>query len=190
MIAIPNTTFHQLIQQINAVSMAVGPGRIDELALRRIEKDARALLRVNQSEAFILLGALACIRGDYVSMHSHHKQAIQLGGGYYACAQYSVSLNRVGLFSDALKYAEIAHEINPMDSRIIEDIIGILLQIGLKGLVGQYAEKWSVLNPEKDPYISHDEIESFESEPRAVVSTITNNLLNKFDDAWAHLAKL
>ena len=145
---------------------------------------------MNQSEAFIILGALACIRGDYVSMHSHHRKAIQLGGGYYACAQYSVSLNRVGLFSDALKFAEMAYEINPMDSRIIEDIVGILLQIGLKGLVGQYAEKWNKLNPEKDPYISNDEIESFESEPRPAVSLITSNLLNKFDSAWTQLAKL
>ena len=190
MVPAPNTKFTQIIQQLNAIAMSSGPGRVDELAARRIEKEARDLLHVDRSGAFIILGALACIRGDYASMHRHHQKAINLGGGYYACAQYSISLNRVGLFSDALKYAEMAHDIDQMNPMIIEDIIGILLHIGLKDLARKYAEKWIRLNPEKEPYITPGEIDAFEVEPRPAVSMITDRLMNKYDSAWAQLAKL
>jgi len=189
MIAATKTKYSELIERVNQLVRAAGGRKVDELALRRIEIEAKELLNVDGPGAFVVLGAVACVKNDFTAMHANHKHAIQIGGGAFACIQYSISLNIVGMFTESLEYAEKAHEIDPMDSRTIENVIGALIQIGLKGRAKVYAEMWRKLNPDKEEYISDDEIDNFPGNIRPFVQTAANKLLDKYKDVWAELAR-
>jgi tetratricopeptide (TPR) repeat protein len=189
MIAVARTKYSELIERLNQLVRSAGGRKVDELALRRIEKEARDLLNADKPGAYVVLGAVACVKHDYASMHANHKRAIQLGGGAFACMQYSISLNIVGMFAESLEYAERAHEIDPMDSMMIENVIGALLQIGLSHRAKEYAAKWRKLNPEKDEYISDEEIDNFPGSIRPLVKDATDKVLTKYKDVWSALAK-
>jgi len=189
MIAAAKTTYSALIERVNQLVRSAGGRMVDELALRRIEKEARDLLNADKPGAYVVLGAVACVKNDFPSMHANHRRAIEIGGGAFACIQYSISLNIVGMFTESLEYAERAHELDPMDSGTIENVIGSLLQIGMNERAKAYAEKWRRLNPEKEEYISDSEIDTFPGKKRQSVQSAASKVMNRYKDVWAELAK-
>lgn len=181
------TAGKQLIDRINELA---GTPRLDEFALRRVERDAEKLLAADEMNARIVLGAAACLRRDWRGMHAHHRRAIEQGGGGLACYQYAVSLTRAGLLADALSLAEQGIAETPSYRPLLESAIGLALNLGFKEKARVFLEKWRKLSPGEPPYVSEEEIEAYHGQLRPNVSGMIEDMLAERRDVWAALAKL
>jgi hypothetical protein len=157
--------------------------------LRRIEREAEALKRVDPAAAFTVLGAVACLRKDYASMRDLHTRAIDLGGGAFAMFQYSVSLFKADFWGEALALAEAGHADDALNVLCIEKMIGCALTLGLKSRARAYAQKWRKLRPSEEPFVTDEEIETFESGVRPSVEALASELLIEYRDLWESLSK-
>jgi hypothetical protein len=182
----PKTKTRNLIDLLNELA---GSSRVNDFTIRNIEREAAAMRNANPPGASVVLGAAACLKGDVEAMHAHHRNAIALGGGAYAHFQYAISLSRVGQLAESMVYAERGHEIDPLDADGIELVIGTALALGLKLRAKEYGARWRKAFPDKPPYVTDEEIDSFRGEVRPVVADVVESLLEKHKGLWSVLAK-
>jgi len=109
----PADLARQLFDRLVRVADQGVQGIPDELEMRRLERDAKALLKTDPGKAHQLLGGIAAIRWDIDGMHSHHLAALKHAGKASTYRNYATSLQLVGLFQEAAKYLEIACERQP-----------------------------------------------------------------------------
>lgn len=86
----------------------------DELESRRLERDAKNLLKVDAWAAHQILGGIAALRWDLDDLHVHHKASLQSAHGRaHAYRNYAISLQLVGLFQEAATYMALGSEMEP-----------------------------------------------------------------------------
>jgi len=94
-----------------------------ELELARIRLDARKLMAVDAKDAHQLLGGIAAVEVDEDKVRYHHEAAIKLTSAVDAVRNYSISLQLIGQFEDAAKYAALAAEAQPENLSLLRSAI-------------------------------------------------------------------
>ena len=93
-----------LLERINKLNAQFG--RIDEFTLASIEREANKLTAIDPGLAWEILSIVAASRSDIPAMQSSFKNAeAQRRGDGLLQLNYSISLRRVGLFSEAVDRA-------------------------------------------------------------------------------------
>lgn len=85
--AAPKT--NDLVKQVSAIARSPV---VDEVALRRIAREARALMHSDPPGAHAVLGTVGAIRGDEVATNEHYRVACQLETQVAIWVNYSTSL--------------------------------------------------------------------------------------------------
>lgn len=101
----PQTKYNEIIKDINTL---IHNG-VDEFSIRRLQHDAEALVKVDAAQGYMALGAIAALQNDVDSVRNWHEKSLRLQQANPEFNyNYAVSLQRVGLNSEAARYAEIA----------------------------------------------------------------------------------
>ena len=115
---------NQLLEQVAV--LAASP-ILNEIALRRLEDEARTLVRTDASGAHAVLGAVAAIRGDVGEVVRHHELSIKLDNDVPNWLYYCTSLGVVDDPAELLNVAKRASSTYPdvpefLDLRIVSSL--------------------------------------------------------------------
>ena len=133
---------------IDALKMLDESEPFDEVAVGRLSRDARALMKADAAGAHTVLGGIAGMEGDAAKVHEHYKVALKLSERTtWTLGNYAVALNRAGVLEEAFKRSIEAHERTPDDL----EILGLAISIAVEG--GRFREslslfeRWNKLQP-------------------------------------------
>lgn len=135
------------------VDTATYVGEANDLELRRIERDAQALMAADPEAAHTMLGGVAVLRGRTDDVRRHHRIAIeQSGHSAQAWRNYSVSLMRLGEMMEAFDAARDASRRAPDDADALRQ--SILAALGSAHFLEarDFCARWSALFPNPPPY--------------------------------------
>ena len=134
-----------LVEQIKAIAYA---DEANDLALRRIEREAQALMAADPVGAHTVLGAVAVLRGRVDDVRRHHRIALeQSGRSAEACHNYSVSLMGLGEMIEAFDAAREAFRRAPDDGDVLRHLILAALGSAHFREARDYCGRWSTLFP-------------------------------------------
>ena len=139
-----------LAERVNAATYV---GEANDLELRRIERDAQALMAADPEAAHTMLGGVAVLRGRTDDVRRHHRIAMeQSRHSAQACRNYSVSLMRVGEMMEAFDAARDASRRAPDDADALRQ--SILAALGSAHFLEarDYCARWSALFPNPPAY--------------------------------------
>lgn len=125
----------------------------DSLALKRLELEAKELIKIDAVHAYAALGAIACIKRDARGVKDYYTKALNLSSNDVSIlANYSISLFKLGLFIESKQYAEKAYEISQHSDL---SLLQILIEASL--LSGDLEEslKWLADWDKKSPNQSY-----------------------------------
>ena len=89
----------ELIGRLGTVASA---DTADELAIRRIQNDAKRLMNSDPAGAHTVMGGVAALLGNLDEVHTHHRVALGLKPSPITHFNYSVSLSLLGEMDGAL----------------------------------------------------------------------------------------
>lgn len=139
------TKASELAEQIKAIAYA---DEANDLALRRIEREAQALMNTDPVGAHTVLGAVAVLRGRAADVRRHHRIALeQSGRSAQACHNYSVSLMGLGETIEAFDAAREAFRRAPDDGDVLRHLILAALWSAHFRKARDYCSRWSTLFP-------------------------------------------
>ena len=141
MSAQPKIIADDLTHEIHAHAFAV---EIPELALKRLSRDAKKLLRADAASAYMLLGMIAALAFDHEELRKNHRAAIKLSPSEAMLYRnYIVSLRRVSLIGEALRVAREFYGKCPRDAQAKLSMYETLM------LCGRYleAKDWLTAHP-------------------------------------------
>ena len=125
---------------------------VDELALPRLERDARRLLGIDPPGARNVLGGLAALRGDVAAVRQHYEHAIALDNSFMNYYNYPVSLSIVEEKEDAFQIAGKAVEAAPDRPDVLDHAMKLALEAAHFTDAREYALRWRRLVPNEEPY--------------------------------------
>lgn len=130
---------NELIERLGVV--AASP-RLDEVELRRIAREAQALMDVDPAGAHTLLGGVASQRGDADSARRHHSIALDVDANPTLRCNYAISLCHLDLYGEALEVAQDGLRVYPDDTDLLDQAITAAVEsanflVG-RALVGRY----------------------------------------------------
>lgn len=135
----------ELVERINAAAYA---GEADDLELRRIERDAQALMAADPVGAHTVLGAVAVLRGRPDEVRRHHRIALeQSGHSAQASRNYSVSLMQLGEMIEAFDAVRGALRRAPDDGDMLRQAILTAIDSAHFREARDYCARWSALSP-------------------------------------------
>ena len=103
--------------------------RVDDLALKRLRREAQTLMKVDAVGAHSILGAMAGIEGNAAQVRKHYEIALQISARESeVLTNYAAALSKAGKMNDAFKTVTEAHERHPDDLSILQDAINIAAQ--------------------------------------------------------------
>lgn len=146
---VPQTKYNQIVECLNVILKS---GSINELELKRYKNEAEKLKNHNPSEAFTLLGIIACLEKKIEEMHSYHKKALTYSNNPIYLLQYTTSLINVELFDDAYPYALEAFKNDQNNLQIIDALITITYEIDNYEELITYTSLWKKIKGEPHPY--------------------------------------
>ena len=95
--------------------------RLDDLEMRRLARDANALMPSDPAGAHTVLGGIAGIEGDAAKVHEHYRVALHYSQRELAVLNnYAIALGRAGKFEEALPVIMEAHERAPDDALVLK----------------------------------------------------------------------
>ncbi len=151
----PQRKANDIIEALNEIGSAE---QGNSFILNRYKREAEKLKTGGQvSEAFIILGMIACLEDDVEAMHSCHKNAIHYSPtSIIANRNYAVSLLKTGFIEEAYKHFVTAYNISPTDKHLLNDVIQTLHDLSAIGTCHEsdfdyYAERWVHLTREQHP---------------------------------------
>jgi len=140
------------------LSSMVSDGALTEQDIVDAERDAKAGLKSggnkHQSLCHIVLGVIACLRGQNHKMMRHHDAAIKLCRDYDSLHNFSVSLLRTKHFSAAW---QIISEVAARFPDSMNNLSSLSVFINASYAVGREddflaaLERWEKLTPQKHP---------------------------------------
>jgi tetratricopeptide (TPR) repeat protein len=144
---IPARKTNSLIEQLNSMDSNV---QVHEFAFLKIKRDAEKVRKESIPEGDILLGMIATIEGDINEVHSRFKNAIQfIPSSPDAYSNYAASLNKLGMFSQAVEPAYKAWEFGKTTT-LFKSLITALFY------AGKFREAYDLLKKET-PKLSQDD---------------------------------
>lgn len=119
---LPATKANDLIIMLNELAHQKP---LDALALKRLERDAEKLIKVDPVGAYAVLGGAASLRGSHEDVNHFHRLALGLCRDAMQLKNYAVSLDYLGKSEDAYSIALEAHE----NDRGYREAIGLLIEL-------------------------------------------------------------
>ena len=152
-VSAPVAKASRLIGQIESIALM---DEEDDLALRRIEREARGLMDADPVGAHTVLGAVAALQGSGTGVRSHYRIALQHSGhSVDTCHNYSVSLMVLGEMNEAFEAAGEAFRRAPDDGRVLHHLISVAIGSARFREARDLCDRWNALFPESpSPYES------------------------------------
>ncbi len=139
------TKASELVEQINSIRYA---DEVDDLALRRIDRDAQKLMTADPEGAHTVLGAVAALQGRVDDVRRHHRIALQQSGhSAQASRNYSVSLMDLGEMIEAFEAAREAFQRAPDDGDALRRLILAALRSAHSREARDHCDRWNTLFP-------------------------------------------
>ena len=144
------TTAPKANELIDALTRLDESERFDELAVGRLSRDARALMKADAAGAHTVLGGIAGIEGDAAKVHEHYKLALKLSGrATWTLGNYATALGKAGALDEAFRTIMDAHRRTPDDLEILGLAISIAVQGGQFHESRSLCERWNKLQPNR-----------------------------------------
>ena len=139
------TEASELAEQLNAISYA---DEANDLALRRIAREAQKLMAADPVSAHTVLGAVAVLQDRIDDVRRHHDIALQQSGhSAQACRNYSVSLMDLGEMIEAFEAAREAFRRAPDDGDVLRHLILVSLGSAHFREARDHCARWNTLFP-------------------------------------------
>ena len=128
----PQTKASELLNRLHSIAKG---GAVDEVELRRIERDADKLLGADVFMGHQILGALAALRQDETTARNHHRIALELAQNApdmksLALYNLAVSLNVLGQHADAATQAWAAVKIGTPTEDDLAETAEVAIWVG------------------------------------------------------------
>lgn len=150
----PERKHNELLEQLD--TLLYEP---NEFTLRRIEREANALIKSDAAYAYMVLGVVASLRPDLAKIDEFFNKALALSNDPVIRGNYVVSLGRVGRYADALKIIDSFPSLNT-DPSMLRDGLQFLRSNGdyERGLA--YCERLAKMKtePEDDSDLSNSKV--------------------------------
>lgn len=131
--------------------------------LRDFEREAKAIVDISPVEGYTVLGAIACMEHDNISMRKYHKIAIECSeNSSYAIMNYGISLTLAFYWEEALTVYKEAFQKHPFSKDMLEFLISANYKLGLiEDTVALIAE-WNKLSPTEKHHLEKSILDSRE----------------------------
>jgi tetratricopeptide (TPR) repeat protein len=145
----PATKITELLEQANAL---LHQEVRDEVAIRRLEQEAKRLANADPVASHAFRGMLAALKRDPIAMREHFRVALSVAPGDVNVARnYSVCLNNLGYFSEAREMATKAYELRRGDLDNLDRLIRFSFASCRFDLAVEWLAEWAKLSP-KEPH--------------------------------------
>ena len=153
----PVTKAADLIRSLAALAKEIEPS---EFELKRLEREAEKLLKVDAVAGHTALGAAASLRGDVKEVRYRHRLAAQLSGeSAQSLHNFAASLAALGEFTEALEIARRAYSRAPADPDVLDGVVVASFFAGHFREAYELVSKWNGDNPER-PYSPNSPVEA------------------------------
>lgn len=142
----PQTKADALMERLMAMDAP------NEISLRRVERDAEALMDVDPAGAHTALGAVASLQRDAKSVREHFRIALQHADRPETHHNYSIALALVDEWRDSFAAAESAHKKAPDNTVILGNTIKLAVEAGHFRMAQQYCNRLNSLLPTETPH--------------------------------------
>ena len=122
--------------------------QVDEVALARIESQARQFMDADPAGAHTVMGCVAAIRGDSDDARRHHEIAMQHDSDVRVAYNYSVSLSLLHENVRALRVVSEALQKAPDIRELLDQAIVLALANGRFTQAARWCAKWESLFPD------------------------------------------
>lgn len=147
----------ELLASLAAMAEEIEPG---ELELKRLEREAERLLKIDAAAGYTVLGAVASLRGDVGEVHARHRLALQLSGeSPRTLHNYAASLVTLGDVTGALEVAHRAYARAPADADMLASVVSASILTGHFREAFDLVGTWNGSNP-KRPYAPDSPVEA------------------------------
>ena len=154
----------ELVKRLTTIANAE---ELNEWGIRRLEREARALMDADAVAAHIVLGGIAALDGDLATVHEHHRIAVQLSGNAVeALRNGAASLSRVGAMKEAFEAILQAHQHIPDDPYTLNAAISMAVQSAHFQNARELYRRWRELFPDgqlEDETSTHKAAEAVEN---------------------------
>ena len=141
----PATRASRLVDQLRSFASV---GEPDDLALQRIEREARGLMTTDPVAAHTALGVLASLRGHAGDVRYHIDIALQQSGrSADTLHNYSVCLLQIGEAVEAFESAREAFQRAPDDSVVLRILILAAIDSAHFREARDLCDRWNALFP-------------------------------------------
>ena len=143
----PATKAAELIRSLAELAEETEP---NEFELKRLEREAEKLLKVDAVAGHTALGAAASLRGDTREVHYRHRLAAKLSGESAETPyNYAASLTKLGEFTDALEIARRANSRAPANPDVFGGLVAASVITGHFREACELINTWNGANPER-----------------------------------------
>lgn len=129
----PQTKAAELIEHLQ--QQALEP---NEFQLRVAEREAKAVLKHDATQGYVILGIINAIRGDYAASVDYHQKAIRISNDYWTNRQFLSSLFNMKCWQEAMIQADL----------LLKDFSPVLPDVPMVGIQAAiragYAQKASL----------------------------------------------
>lgn len=153
----PVTKAADLIRSLAELARETEP---NEFELKRLEREAEQLLKVDAVAGHTALGAAASLRGNTSEVHYRHRLAAKLSGeSAETLHNYVASLTKLGEFTDALEIARRAYSRAPADPDVLDGLVAASVFTGHFREAYELVSEWNAANPER-PFVPDSSVEA------------------------------
>jgi len=137
-------------QMLNELATASRNNAVNELLLRRAEREAEKLIGVDAYGASLLKGAVATLRFDFDGCNHWHSNAILLDPkNTHPYVNYAISLMLLYRFAEASLQLKIAYELDRADKSTLYLYISSLARAAKFKEANEMLEAWDKLVPDE-----------------------------------------
>ena len=147
----PAKKANELIGRLTDLSKAPA---LDEVSLRRLVQEAKALMQSDPAGAHTILGIAAALRDDTDETRHHFRAALKVKKSFVALFNYSVSLATLEEHGEALKVIVNALKAYPDDLTLLERGIGAALESANFLTARVLSDRWDALAPDRPNRLS------------------------------------
>ena len=127
-LAVAATKAVELFETLNSIALGT---EVDDLVLRRVERDAKKMMNTAPVDANSVLGAVAALEGRSDDVRKHFNIALQQSGNSAEVySNYSTALQRIGEIDQSFEMAKHAYERAPDEPGVLRDAISSALNAG------------------------------------------------------------
>ena len=133
----------------------------NEITLRRLERDAEAVMDMDPAVAHSVLGGVASLRWDAEGVREHFRIALQHADNSVTHHNYSIALALVDEWRDSFEAADAAHKKAPDNTVVLRNAIGRAVEAGQFRIAQEYCNRLNGLRPTEAPHAVAGLLEKF-----------------------------